>query len=141
MDFEKEIIDALEELTRNGIFEIENMVFDEKNFGNMMVLLKSNANFYIRFIRDRGDVWCELGSSEQTREWFGINDIMSIIGLQVEVHGKDLVKVINKTTNIMNQNFPKIDEAFSEEHFPETRNNLKVLATKRMMRLINNSKA
>lgn len=141
IDFEKEIKDAVEKLTRDGTFRIIEMTYDEKNFGNILIRLKSNANFDIRFIRDRGDVWCELGLSKQTQEWFGINDILTIIGIQVVAFGKDLAEVINKTTDIMNQYFPNIDEAFNEKHFPDTRSKLKMLATKRMMRLFKNVKS
>jgi len=140
MDSEKEIKDAVEKITRNGIFRIMEIIYDEKNFGNILIRLKSNANFDIRFTKDRGDVWCELGLSKQTQEWFGINDILTIIGIPVLAYGKDLLDEINKTIGIINKYFPKIDKAFNEKRFPETRNNLKMLATKRMMKLFKDVK-
>ena len=132
LDSDKDIKDAVSKLTSDGIFRIVEIYYSEKFFGNYCIHLKSNVNFDIRFIRDRGFSWCELGLSKQKQEWFDIRDILTIMCIQVEVSGDSLVNVINRTTDIMNQYFSKIEEAFNENNFSETKSNIKVLIRKRM---------
>lgn len=134
LDFEKEIMNAVRELTRDGAFQIAKMTYDEKNFGNALVLLKSGVNFNIRFIKDRGDVWCEVGSSQQTGEWFGIDDVLAIIGVQIELRCTELIKLITKTVGVVKGNFSQINHAFDEKHYLDTRCKIKELAKKRMSR-------
>jgi len=137
MDFEKEIRDAVAEVTGDGLFEITHIIYDEKNFGNVLVQLKSNAKINVRFIKDRGDVWCEIGLAE---EWFIVEDVLTVIGVQIDSKGKELVEVIAKTTHVIKENFVQIRGAFDKEHLSETTSTLKELATKRMMSLFSKVK-
>lgn len=137
MDFEKEIRNALEELTCNGTFKVTKVVYDELNFGNVLVLLESNTNISIRFIRDRSDIWCEVALSGQAHEWYLLSDLFDSIGINFMSDSRDFIDQVTNTSIAIRQNIRQIDEAFDDRNIINTRKKLKYLATKRMMAMFN----
>ena len=132
MDFDNEVKDALIELIKDGTFIIEQIVYDEKNFGNVIVEISSYKNLNIRFVKDRGDIWCEL---EKFNEWFWIDDIFAVLGVQTKQIEKDVIGAISNIAAQIKENLPSIFKAFDEENIKDTKKKIKNVATNRVMGL------
>jgi hypothetical protein len=124
MNFEKKVKDAVRILTSGRLFYIEQIIYDKENFGNIDVVLKS-ADINIRFIRDRGDVWCQLGIPDQKKEWFFLEDVLTIIGIQVEPFDNEIFEMMTKLSKIISDNIDLITQAFNKNNFYATRRKLK----------------
>ena len=61
MDLKNIIKNAVLKSSKNKKFKICDLKIDDKNFGNVFLLLELNEKIQIKFVKDRGDQWCELG--------------------------------------------------------------------------------
>jgi hypothetical protein len=52
---------ALSDLVQYRGYEIQEINYSEEYFGNFVIKLTKANSFNIRFLRDRGQVWCEIG--------------------------------------------------------------------------------
>ncbi len=130
MNVEDMIKNALNLLINDGTFYIDRIDYDEKNFGNIYVVLRSNNQVDIRFIRDRGVFWCELG---QAGEWYFIEDVFTFIGATVVNKSNDLIDFIAEMATLIKRNMPQIFQAFNTKNSKDTQIKIKALATKRAM--------
>ena len=130
MDFDNEVKNALAELTNDGTFKIKQLVYDDKNFGNVIVEISSYNNLNIRFVKDRGDISCELGKFD---EWFWIDDVFSVLGVQTKQIEKDIIDFISNISVQIKQNLPGIFKAFDEYNIKNTKSKIKDIAIKRVM--------
>ena len=133
MDFDNEVKNALIELTKDGTFKIEQIVYDEKNFGNVIVEISSYKNLNIRFIKDKGYIWCELSKFQ---EWFNADDVFAVLGFQTQQIAKDMIDAISNISAQINGNLISIFEAFDEKNIKETKKKIEKVATKRSMGLL-----
>lgn len=124
------VINALNVLTNDGTFYISRINYDEKNFGNIYVVLSSNNQVEIRFIKDRGVFWCEVG---QAGEWYFIEDVFTFIGVAVVNKSNDLIDFIAEMATLIKRNIPKIFQAFNTKNSKDTHIKIQALATKRAM--------
>jgi hypothetical protein len=60
--FRKEIRSAVFELTKDNLFRLSLILVDQQSFGNQLVLLVSDCNVNIRYIKERFDFdfWCGI---------------------------------------------------------------------------------
>ncbi|MCL4423993.1 MAG: hypothetical protein M1299_04345 [Firmicutes bacterium] len=130
MNVEDMVKNALNVLTSGGIFHIDRIDYDEKNFGNIYVVLSSNNQVDIRFIKDRGAFWCEVG---QAGEWYFIEDVFTFIGVTVVNKSNDLIDFIAEMATLIKRNMPQIFQAFNTKNSKDTQIKIKALATKRAM--------
>lgn len=130
MNVEDMIKNALNPLTNDGIFYIDRVDYDEKNFGNIYVVLSSNNQIDIRFIKDRGVFRCEVG---QAGEWYFIEDVLTLIGVTIANKSTDLVDFITEMATLMKRNISRIFQAFNAQNSKDTQIKIKALATKRAM--------
>ncbi len=130
MNFEDMVKNALNVLTSGGVFHIDRIDYDEKNFGNIYVVLSSNNQVDIRFIKDRGVFWCEVG---QAGEWYFIEDVFTFIGVTVVNKSNDLIDFIAEMATLIKRNMPQIFQAFNTKNSKDTQIKIKALATKRAM--------
>lgn len=121
---------ALNELTYDGIFQIEQIIYDEKCFGNVLAVLKSSMQVDIRFIRDRGSFWCEIG---QAGKWYFIEDVFSILGINDFIQNKEFFDMIADTSKIIKANSKKIFFAFDARNSQNTQTKIKTFAKNRAM--------
>lgn len=130
MNVEDMVKNALNVLTSGGVFHIDRIDYDEKNFGNIYVVLSSNNQVDIRFIKDRGVFWCEVG---QAGEWYFIEDVFTFIGVTVVNKSNDLIDFIAEMATLIKRNMPQIFQAFNAKNSKDTQIKIKALATKRAM--------
>ena len=121
---------ALNAFTNDGTFYINQIDYDEKNFGNIYVVLSSNNQVDIRFIKDRGVFWCEVG---QAGEWYFIEDVFTFVGVSVANKSNDLTDFIAEMATLIKSNISKIFQAFNAKNSKDTQIKIKSLATKRAM--------
>ena len=82
--------------------ELEELVFQEG-----VVVLGANylKKIQIKFIKDRGDQWCELGNFH---EWFPIENVFKKIKIDEEIKTTDFIFLITRTLDLVDKNFEKI---------------------------------
>jgi hypothetical protein len=130
MNIEDMIRNALKVLTSDGTFQIDRINYDEKNFGNVFAILNSNNQVDIRFIKDRGDFWCEVG---QGGEWYFIEDVFSLIGVAVANKSSDFIDFTAEMSALIRKNVTQIFQAFNSKNSKDTQSKIKALAIKRAM--------
>lgn len=119
------INNSLAQLVSNGSFRVEQFIYDEEAFGNVFILLKSNDIFEVRFIKDRGDYWCQVG---QLGKWYFFEDVATILSMEIMTTNTDYLNFITETLTIIKNNLNLINKAFGTEHSTTTHNKLKNLA-------------
>ena len=130
MNVEETIRNAFNILISEGNFIIDRIVYDEKSFGNICVNLSSAKKVNIRFIKDRGVFWCEVG---QEGEWFFIEDVFTFMGVDVVIKSDDMIGFIEEMSTLIKNNTPRLFEAFNAQNSENTQFKIKALAKKRAL--------
>lgn len=130
LDFETMVRNTLNVLVEDGAFQIDQIEYDKRNFGNVCVVLSSNEQVRIRLIKDRGTFWCELG---QVGEWYYIEDVFTLIGDAFVNESDDFIDFIEETAALIKMNMPQISQLFNAKNLKDTQIKIKELATKRAM--------
>lgn len=125
---------ALDVLLRDSTFQIDRIDYDEKNFGNIYVVLSSNELIYIRFIKDRGEFWCEIGNAG---EWYFAEDVFAVIDVVYVSKNTDIINYITEIATLIKENILSIIQVFSEKYVKDTQIKIKKLAIKRAMEMFN----
>ncbi len=134
MNVEEMIRNSLNILTSDGTFHIDRIGYEERNFGNAFVVLNSKNQVDIRFIKDKGDFWCEIG---QTGEWYFIEDVFAFIGVTFVNSSTDFISFTAETATLIKKNIPQIFQAFNTNNSKDTHSKVKALATKRAFGMFN----
>ena len=126
---ESTIKNALVRVMEYGHFSIKQIKFDEINFGNICIELVSSNHVELRFIRDKGTFWCELGKNG---EWYFIEDVFTLIGIDTPVKKDDeIVEFLMYMSNLIANSITCIFSAFDEKKLNETKIRIKTIATER----------
>ena len=125
---------ALTILIQEGTFWIVRIEYDQRNFGNICVMLRSKNQVDIRFVKDRSDFWCELG---HLGEWYFVEDVFALIGVVCSIRSNDLYEFMEKVAFAIKYNATRIFDAFATDNFPSTQTKIKEMATKRAMNIFN----
>lgn len=128
----KTLVSDLVELTDHGYFLIKKIDFDEENFGNFCIELNSNNQVSIRFIRDKGTFWCEVGKND---EWYFIEDVFSLFGLDTSVEKSDVREFLKYMSKLLSLNTTKILNVFDAKNYEETQFKVKKIATERALKM------
>lgn len=132
MNIEDTIRNTLNSQISDGTFRIERIDYDEKNFGNICVLLSSNRQINLRFIKDKGVYWCEVG---QDGEWFYLEDVLTLIGESFSNSSEEFMEFIADIITLIKKNMSQISQPFDENNFLETKIKIKEIATNRAMQM------
>lgn len=124
------IRNGLSILSSDGTFQIDRLDYDEKNFGNIYAVLSSNNQVHIRFIKDKGVFWCEVGHAG---EWYFIEDVFSLIGVAVVNKSNDFIDYIAEIASLIKKNMTQVFQAFNTNNAKDTQIKIKAIATKRTM--------
>lgn len=130
MKIDDAIKDAFHDLISDGTFFIEQLDYNSTNFGNRLVVLKSNYQVDIRFISDRGTFWCEVG---QMNEWYFIEDVFAMIEEALEIESSDFIDFIKKISVLIKKYLPQIFLMFNSNNVTETKIKIKEISQKRVM--------
>ena len=89
---------ALSDLVQYHGYEIQEINYSEEHFGNFVIKLAKANSFNIRFLRDRGQVWCEIGRNSN---WMQLEDVLTVVGAKFEFDQNDdycrIIKLISST--------------------------------------------
>jgi len=128
MRTEDMLTNALDILLRDSVFRISGIDYNEKDFGNTYVVLSSNYQVDIRFIKERGVFWCEIGKAGV---WFFLEDIFTLLGITDLDSSTEFVEFIEKMAKLLRSNLSQIIKLFDESSFLTTKITIKEIATKR----------
>ena len=138
--WENRIKSAVEVLTTDNLFQIVQIKYDEKVFGNVLVLLTAyfkSININIRFILDRGDFYCDMGLSMQPKEWFLLSDILTAIGVDTKPDVACFLECISRTSKVIKQNLLLLVQAFDKQHAFDTLTKIKEIEAERVKNMLN----
>jgi hypothetical protein len=128
---DQDVHDFFEKLTRDTEFQTAQIICDNKKFGNILVLLKSSLNIDIRFIKDRGDFWCEIG---QDRDWFFVEDVFLATGISDRFEQSDFFTMATSIMEIIESNKIMISSAFNITNIKGTYEKIKKIAKERFLK-------
>lgn len=77
--FLTEVRSAFGGLLQRGVLTIGSSAYDEEAFGNAEVVL-AGQNFYVRLVRDRGDVFADVRSSVSP-QWRPLERVLRVAGV------------------------------------------------------------
>lgn len=107
------VLTALNDLVRYHEFEIQEIRYSEEYFGNFVVNLVKRDFFKVRFLRDRGQMWCELGLDS---DWMQLEDVLEVVGVRFEYdHNDDYYRNIKLVSGAIHCNFALLDKALGED--------------------------
>lgn len=134
------IKEALNDLIINYGYKITKIEYDEKHFGNFIIELFKEGLFKIRFVRDRGQVWCDIGYNSR---WLQLTDILFVIGVKYshDFKERDYCKSTELISKTIYNNFNSIRESLSEEKAKITIQKIEEIKQKRYNLLLRKSEA
>ena len=132
MSDKETLIKSIYKLTDKGTFTIKKFDFDEKNFGNFCIELTSNKQVNIRFLRDRGTVWCEVG---REGDWFLVEDVFKLIGIDFVSDKSEVNDFLNYISVLFIKNFSEVMIILDAKNIADTRVKIKKIATERALEM------
>ncbi len=130
MSDKESLINNIVELTDEGIFSIKKFDFDEKTFGNFCIELTSGKQVNIRFIRDRGTVWCEAG---RDGEWYFIEDVFRLIGTDFVADKSEVNEFLRYMSGLLVKNISEVMNVLDVKNIDDTHVKIKKIATERAL--------
>lgn len=133
MNSETKIKEEVNQLTQDGTFHLKQVVCDDENFGNAMVVL-SRSVFEVKFVYDRGDIWCEILVPCQPPEWFFFEDVMNALGISEQKSGVDFSGTMYVILSLIKKYLKEIEDAFRPESIQRTTQNVQEIVKNRIRR-------
>lgn len=124
------LVQNIVELTDKGKFLLKNYDFDEKHFGNFCIELTSSNQVNIRFIRDRGTFWCEVG---RDGEWYFIEDVFRLIGTDYVAEKSEVNEFLSYMSVMIIKNITEVMNLFDVQNIADTHVRIKKIATERAL--------
>jgi hypothetical protein len=129
VDITGTIQSALAELTVDSDFNIDRIDYAEKSFGNMYILLKSSKQVNIRFVKDRGTLFCSIGYANK---WYFIEDVFYAIGRTFLNKNTEFTDYIATASSLIKSNIVQIFHAFNDEKLDTTLKKIEISSMKRV---------
>lgn len=130
MSDKESLIENIVELTDKGSFSLQKFDFDEKNFGNFCIVFTSSKKVNVRFIRDRGTFWCEVG---RDGEWYFIEDIFRLIGKDFAIEKNEVNDFLSYTSGMIIENITEVMNVFDSQTKTDIHVKIKKIATERAL--------
>lgn len=130
MSDKESLINNIVELTDEGLFSIDKFDFDEKRFGNFCIQLTSSKLVNIRFVRDRGTVWCEAG---RAGEWYFIEDIFRLIGIDFVAEKSEVYEFLRHMSGLLIKHYSEVMSVLDAKNIDDTHVKIKKIATERAL--------
>lgn len=130
MSDKESLINNIVELTDEGLFSIEKFDFDEKHFGNFCIELTSSKQVNIRFIRDRGTVWCEAGRAD---EWYFIEDVFRLLGTDFVAEKSEVNEFLRYMSGLLIKYNSEVINILDAKNIDDTHVKIKKIATERAL--------
>jgi hypothetical protein len=128
-----QVIKNLAGLTSDGLFEMTELIYDEKSFGNIFVSLTSDNGIYINFIKDRGDFSCIFKFADYPEVSILLEDLLTLFNKKGHSEWpEDWNKELLKTVEIIRENWSQIVAALDSSNRSNTVSRLKPIVADRM---------
>lgn len=128
MDFFDKIKSLFHFLFDDYNFQILQDAYESTDFGNAMIVAQSN-NLCIRFIRDRGQIYVELGSLSAPGNWYELSKVLAILEEEKHINHKYRNEALSQENAALalEGNIANILEHFRIDKFKKTEIKLKHL--------------
>jgi hypothetical protein len=104
--------EAFKELVKEHQFSITEETYAPRSFGNAVLDL-DGARLRLRLVRDRGQVWVDVGSVDDRNRLFLLSDVLALV-----VGGRDLD--LTGQCQLLRARFNEIEQLFKERSYPTT---------------------
>jgi hypothetical protein len=97
-------------------------------FGNAFVILQS-AHFQVRFVRERGDLFMDVGSLTEPARWWSLEWVAQLIGrpFAKTVEGREGAAELIRLAHFLKENYVAISQCFSPERIQHTEQQLQAM--------------
>lgn len=131
MNSKKEIKNYLNDF--NAIYSFDNteILYDDENFGNIFVKLHDKDGVVLNFIRDRGQVWGEIGTQ---KEMFLIEDVLEALQLDLNLEDHNFLNMVDRFLRLYIEEHSKVLKAFSPPELRQTKSKVKKIGKKKKQR-------
>lgn len=109
MDLNMKMDDLLNKFDAGKIFNCTEIKYEEDNFGNVFIELVDTEEIVLRFFRDKGEVWSEIGTLKET---FLAKDVFHVLQLNYEVEQHNFFDAVEQVLQIFNEEHARFREAF-----------------------------
>jgi hypothetical protein len=115
--------------------------YDQQNFGNAEAVFEI-GHLRLRFIRDRGQDFVDLGSSTSPGHYYLFDDVSVMMRWESlnDIVGVDEPISLNKALGYIQNDLDKLDKAFSAEEIISTNAKLKSAERQRTKAMFSSSK-
>jgi hypothetical protein len=110
MDNYNELLQLFNSLTNDKMFILKEVIYDEKNFGNISVTLENSNGIRIQFLRDRGIGDVLIKNSYRFSEWLPLDIVYKILRISYPICGDEfftmiacIYKSVGENTILLNQ--------------------------------------
>jgi hypothetical protein len=105
---------------------------ESASFGDALVVLQS-GDVRARVVRDRSQLFADLGSAAEPGTWFDSAIVMDLLGLSASggFHERDATRVLNGLGAFIQSFWPELASMFSSEKFAVTKQQLEALQRNR----------
>ncbi len=109
MDLNTEINKLLNKFDAGKTFNCTEIKYEEGNFGNAFIELVNTEGIILRFFRDKGEVWSEIGTQKET---FLAKDVFHVLQLNYEMQQHNFFDAVEQVLQIFNEEHARFREAF-----------------------------
>lgn len=109
MDLNTEINNLLNKFDAGKAFNCTEIKYDEGDFGNIFIELVNTEEIVLRFFRDEGKFWSEIGTQKET---FLAKDVFHVLQLNYEVQQYNFFDAVEQVLQIFNVEYERFHEAF-----------------------------
>ena len=120
-DFLEAVSAAFRRLIDRGFLVIVSDQYDEKAFGNAVVVL-AGGNVRIRLVRDRGDIFADAASVNFPDEWAPLERVLVAVGVPA-VRPEGLLMPAD-SANLVEKHFTMLDAGLGGDQLDETKTRL-----------------
>lgn len=131
---EEMISKAVNVLVDQNRFEIKNIHRADNNFGNFTVDLVKKDAFNVRFINDRGQLWCDIGIGA---DWVLLSDVLNVLGVNFTYDLSDnCYNNMKKISLVIHNHYDLLKNAMGGKNYVNTVKRIEEIKEKRAEEMI-----
>lgn len=124
----EEISPFFSDLLNEHGFRVVSETHEPQHFGNGLLILESK-DLRLRFVRDRGQVFADVGASGQTDDdWHQLQRVMEFLNRRDAAADANRAFGLDELSVWLKENYEKVRAVFQQEAYPSTRDALKSFA-------------
>lgn len=103
-------------------FDDIQIIYNERNFGNMFININDKNGIVMNFISDRNECRVEIGTR---KEMYLLQDVLEVLQIDDSIGGDDLLTLVDRFLQIYDRENTKFLKAFSSATRKLTRSRIK----------------